>query len=506
VLCYVARCMSTASKYDPWARQAPQRTMVATMDQARRMRAKVARQDVNEFIEFVMRDEQTGAALRQAPVHEAFQELAGVYPRLLIWSHLEAGKTSQLSIGRTLWAIGRNPNVRVVIVSRTINQGRKILRAIKGYIERSEELRLVFPDLRPGPRWNDSEIIVQRTTTSKDPTVQVASAGVGSLQGARIDIAILDDVLTHENTRTPELRQAMFDWYLASIAGRVNPDGGQVIFVGNAFHPQDMMHLLAENPMWHSARFPVLTDDGYSTWPARWSNDRVSAKRIELGPHEFARQMLCKPLDEGATRFRREWIKGALDKGRGTQLAYALTTVPPGYQTYTGVDLGTRKSKKSDLTVLFTIIVHPNGTREVLEISSGRWNGPEIVDRLVDVHHRYASVLIVENVSAQQFIVDFTKQHSAIPVVGFTTGKNKWSAEFGLESLAIELANGKWLIPSTDQGVPATKDISAWIEEMIHYDPNAHTGDRLMAMWFAREGSRQSKPQARRFNTTLAVR
>ena len=242
------------NRFSAWSEQSAPKTLVATREQARRMRAIVAREDVNEFIEFVMRDEATGAPLVQAPVHETFQELASVYPRLIIWSYLEAGKTGQLAIGRTLWALGKNPNLRVVIISRTSSQARKILRSIKQYIEKSEELRLVFPNLRPGTaKWNDQEIIVQRSTMSKDPSVQVYGVGVGSLQGARIDLAILDDVLTHENTRTPELRQATFDWYLASVAGRINPDGGQVIFVGNAFHPDDMMHLLAQNPLWHSA-------------------------------------------------------------------------------------------------------------------------------------------------------------------------------------------------------------------------------------------------------------
>ena len=42
-----------------------------------------------------------------------------------------------------------------------------------------------------------------------------------------------------------------------------------------------------------------------------------------------------------------EWIKAALDRGRGTQFAYALTQVPPGYATYTGVDLGKRPRQRA---------------------------------------------------------------------------------------------------------------------------------------------------------------
>ena len=60
---------------------------------------------------------------------------------------------------------------------------------------------------------------------------------------------------------------------------------------------------------------------------------------------------------------------------------------------------------------------------------------------------------------------------------------------FGIESLAAEMANGKWIIPSLD-GLPLTPEVSALIDEMLFYSPDKHTGDHLMAAWFAREGAR----------------
>lgn len=83
-----------------------------------------------------------------------------------------------------------------------------------------------------------------------------------------------------------------------------------------------------------------------------------------------------------------------------------------------------------------------------------------------------------------------------MPVVPFATGKNKHHPEFGVEGLATEFANGKWIIPSTDGYTPASKELSALVNDLLYYDPNGHTGDHLMAMWFAREGARQ-KPKGK---------
>jgi hypothetical protein len=203
---------------------------------------------------------------------------------------------------------------------------------------------------------------------------------------------------------------------------------------------------------------------------------------------EFARQMLCVARDDSASRFKREWIDKAVARGRELGATHGLNAVPPGCKTYTGVDLAVQQHDAADLTVLFTIMVYPNGDRQVMECLSGRWSGPDIVSRIADAHYRWQSIAIVENNAAQDFIIQFARATSAVPVRAFTTGRNKAHPEFGVESLAAEMAAGKWIVPSA--GGRPSPEVEAWIQELLFYDPAAHTGDRVMASWFAREGAR----------------
>lgn len=460
------------------------------LQRVRAMRARLAREDVNEFAEFVFKDERTNKAIKQAPHHETFQELANDNLRLIVWGHVESGKTWQLAVIRVLWELGRNPNLRICIVSATLDQSQKLIRAIKGYIETSPELQEVFPHLRPGPVWTSQKLTIKRTSRAKDPSI-VASPVTGRILGSRIDLLILDDVVTWDIANSPTQRKDLSTWLHGTATGRLT-EGARVWVLGNAFHPEDLLHELEKNPVWTARRFPVVdAQTNRSLWPEVWPDHRIEARRAELAgqPDEFARQMLCIARDDQAARFKREWIDRALARGNGKKFAYALQTIPPGYRTFTGVDLGVRAKKGADLTVLFTIIVHPNEDREVLCIESGNWNARTIVDRIIDTHRRFGSLVIVENNAAQQFIVDITKSESAVPVKPFTTGTNKVHPEFGIESMATELANGKWIIPSR-QGRPGHPELGFWIRDMLFYDPKAHTGDHLMASWFAREGAR----------------
>jgi hypothetical protein len=169
--------------------------------------------------------------------------------------------------------------------------------------------------------------------------------------------------------------------------------------------------------------------------------------------------------------------------------------VPAGCKTITGVDLAVQQHSSADMTVLFTILLHPDQTRELLWIDAGRWQGPEIVQRIIDTHERYHSMVWVENNSSQDFILQFARARSAVPLRAFTTGRNKVHPEFGVQSIATEMANGKWIVPNDERGY-VVPEVDAWIQEMLYYDPKSHTGDRLMAAWFAREGARQANVKA----------
>ena len=468
--------------------------MMRAARKARRARAVLSRHDINTFIPFVMRDEESGTPITQAPYHAEWQDLCNANDRMVLWSHVEAGKTQQLGIGRTLWELGRNPNLRFVIVGATAGQSGKIAETIARYIKESEELHMVFPDLKPGAIWSRSYFTVDRDSTAKDPSVQAIGLHAAIL-GARIDRLILDDCLTYETCRTDYMRKDTLDWIESTLFGRLTRNS-RVIFVGNAWHHGDAMHEMSRRPGWDWARYSILDDSGDSIWPGQWPADRIAAKRDELGPLEFARQMLCRPRADEESRFKREWIEECMARGEGKTFRSSIDVIPEGCQTFTGVDLGVKQTLGANVSCIFTIMLHPDESREVICIESGKWTAPEIIRNLIATHKRFKSTIFVESNAAQDFIVQFIEsQNARIPVRRFHTGSNKMHPQFGVESIGAELAGAKWIIPASrdksGQWRPH-KEIQAWIDQMLYYDPKGHTGDHLMACWFAKEGARKS--------------
>lgn len=467
-----------------------------------RIQLEEARTSPAAFVQYAFRHEKTNEAIENAEHHEEWHRFFDQNPRAILFAPVEHAKT-QHAIGRVIFALGKDPNRRIAIISNTAEpHAVKILSAIRTHIESNPRVHAVFPHLKPSNRdgdpWGQTRITVQRDTIAKDPSVQ--SLGIyGPINGSRLDGIILDDVLNFENTRTPEQISKLVEWLDTEVFTRVS-DEGFIHWIGTPWNPLDPMHVVAKRPAWASRRYSGVRnpqeedrDRWVPLWPEQFSVDRL--KRIYDGttPINFARKYLCEVRMDSSSRFQQAWIDHAKRLGQGMRLVDRQPHGPDGtpYKCFTGVDLGIGKGEGHDLTVLFTIAIDNRRRKVVCEVQSGRWSAPEIVTRIQSAVFRFNSQVYVEDNQAQAFLVQWASQ-DGLPIKGFTTSaQNKYDEHFGVESIAVELRNGGWVIPSDAFG-NVHPDVEGWIQDMLFYTPDAHTGDRLMASWFAREAARSA--------------
>lgn len=477
----------------------------------------MAREDSALFAEMILKDEATQKPIKMTAMHYEWHRVAATGKNMVLWSHPESGKSQQLVIARSLWILGRNPLARIAILAASEDQVKKLISAIREHIENNPVLHQIFPNLKRGKHWTDTAITVAgaKTDIKKDRSVAAATP-TKKIQGARFDYLFIDDVLVHDNTRIPTQRKELATKIRSSAFSRLTKHA-QIVFLANAFHPEDFAHELARQPGWWSKKYPVLTPTGESSWPEVWPLWRIKKVRDEYyGATEFARVMMCEPRADGDARFKQAWIDACKRRGRGMPVFYSLKefvrfigkkhwrkagirwnfkdpfVMPKGCHVFTTVDLAVSRRDSADSTVIFTGFVWPDGTRQVLNIQRGRWSAPEIKRRVIATNKAFKpQIVVVENNAAQDYMVQWVEEENAsVPIRGFKTGKNKLSKEFGVESVATELELKRWVIPSTKDGHPADENIAEWVREMLYYSADSHTGDILMASWFFREAAR----------------
>lgn len=488
--------------------------LVERSDALHQLNVLEARESAAAFVEFAIPHEQGGAVVNGRH-HEEWHAMLDANRMCVLFAPVEHAKTQQIAVGRALWVLGRNPNLRIGLISNTSTQAEKILHSIKQHIVSNPRVLEVFPHLKPSERdedpWTAGAITVERTVIAKDPSIQAFGIGGALVVGSRLDVIIGDDLLDFENTRTADQLKKVLDWWDTTIFTRL-VDGGVVWLIGTPWARGDILHVLEERPGYASARYSaVLNPDEPQAnwrplWPEQFSLQRLITIAQNTTPHNFARKYLCRVVDSASARFQQAWLDQCMDLGKGRTLLSRAPVTPGGrpMPCFTGVDLGVGQKEGHDLSVLFTITVDDAGRRIPVDIESGRWSSPEILSRIWRCSQRFGSIMLVENNGAQDFLLQWARQ-SGIAVREFTTtAHNKFSEAFGIESIAVEMRSGLWLIPSGTTGRDLHPEVRAWCQDMVFYSPNAHTGDRLMASWFAREGARSVGVQMTGQTNTLA--
>lgn len=469
----------------------------------REVRKELARIDCASFVEFVLRTEKGRRPITLTPMHRQWHRMADEHERVVIWAHIGSGKSLLLITARTLWELGRDPELRIGIVSETASKARKLARPMKAYIESSRELREVFPalrkSLRDGMPWTQSELTVDRPSSAKDASITIVSALRPTIASARLDRVFFDDILSHRTARKPTQQEELRRMMQAEVMGRLEPNA-RAIAVNTAWKMGDYMNELAQlAPKEAVGRFGIRDENGVIRCP--WLDEAfINQKEKELGPVEAARQLHVIDREDEDSKFNEEWIRTSLTLGDGIDLVYKLEGeerarfIDAGCVIVVGVDVAASKKKAGARTAFTAMLVHGDGEHQVLWIKAGQFSAPDIRDLVILFHHRYGAVVFVESVGVQKWMLEMVGEVSDAYVAPFQTGTNKIDPTYGVTSIGHLMESGKLLLPSTNL-VPRGQ-VKDFLADLRAFHPQKHPGDVLMSLWIAKEGARQLRGTA----------
>lgn len=460
------------------------------------------------FVALVLRDEETGDPVEIQPYHVDLIHSLVTYKDLVVTAHVESGKT-QIGAMWVLWMLGRNPRLRIAVLSESSSLATDIVGLCARYIDDSSfdgcrALQRIFPDLtrsrKPGDKWSPSEgvITVSRPGGVKDPSIKAFGADQG-ITGRRVDIALLDDYVTPKTTETPYLRAQQATMFFQRVYGRVVMTGRRVFF-NNAQWEDDCAAQFARKPGVHEHLMPVTTTgdvSGESEWDHRWPKSRIK-EFAEQNPDAPA-QLFCRRRKVGQHgRFSEVALKSALDKGRGLGWPYIPEVPVPSSVVCIGVDFAFTKSKKSDRSAFVAVLREKPrehrkvGRRTVMDVRAGKWDEAEALEHFDEfvrqfTRRGYRVRIRAESNQAQNWIVQRWASVTGAMIEPYTTtGKKKWDPVTGVPGLAASFALGQYVVPSDDFGC-AIGTCDELMGDLKAFDPSpkSHTGDLVMGLFFA---------------------
>jgi hypothetical protein len=234
---------------------------------------------------------------------------AGYADRVLINVPPEHAKSTTFTVNYTVWNIVKNPDVRIVIVSKGLRLAGNFLYEIKEKLTGSmyREMQLAFaPEggfQDPDNSWTNDRIYVRGKNENvdigvqKDPTVQTMGLK-GQIYGQRADLIILDDIIDADNAREVETQLRKIN---RDISSRL-PDGGLLLVLGTRVAPMDIYRVLSEiedgdhRRVWTYFRMPAVLDYGNGdsdTWTTLWPWRTATKADVVKGKHVEARCASC---------------------------------------------------------------------------------------------------------------------------------------------------------------------------------------------------------------------
>lgn len=447
----------------------------------------------------------------------------------------EHAKTTSITINYVVYRICMDPNIRVILVSKTAEMAKKMLYAIKTRLThpKYDAMIAAYAPMNgfdsDSEAWNQTMIYVSdnaRDSGEKDPTVQALGIR-GHIYGARADLIVLDDCVDLTNAHEYEKQ---IDWLQSEVISRVSASGAMLV-VGTRLASKDLYSELRdphrypdEESPWSYLSMPAVLDfaddpkDWVTLWPRsnqpepgtkgadltpdadglfpKWDGPRLAKKRKRVSPRAWAMVYQQQQVSDDAV-FNSDAIKAAINGNRmagpiprgmvgcrpegmdGLIIVAGLDPATSGHTAAVCIGLDPRTNKRYVLDVYNKAGITPDAMREMIRAWTDKY---KITEWRIE-RNGFQGFLVHD-----REINDYAASHGTVIRPHFT-GSNKHDADFGVASMTT-LFNG-WQDKLQLIELPSThgqESCKALVEQLVTWSPDApktQKTDIVMAMWFA---------------------
>lgn len=466
-------------------------------------------------------------------LHESMVYEPAERNRLLINVPPEHAKSTVVTVNYSTYRIAMDPNVRIIVVSKTLVKAREFVYAIKQRLSHPRWLKLQNAYAPEGgwkqdaDTWRTDTVYLggdARNSSEKDPTLQALGMG-GQIYGARADLIILDDCITTANAHEWEKQ---INWIQKEVITRLGKNG-KLLIVGTRIAPNDLYREIRNPKHWSGGRSPFtymgmpavleydqdpkkwvtlwkesdVPWDGDEDLPPnengfypKWDGPALFKRRSEVTPSTWALVYQQEDVTEDSV-FPPALVQGSVNGARRVgPLRPGAVGHPKAVEGYTIVGLDPAVAGRTALVAL--TYNRADGKIYVLDcLNMAEGNYPKIraaIEAYVD-KYKPQEVRIEINAFQKAFeLDDDLRNWLAARGVRFNshfTGKNKWDTSFGVASMSalfgtvrdgVHQDNNLIELPSSD----GSEGIKALIQQLITWKPDTKSAtDCVMAMWFA---------------------
>lgn len=352
------------------------------------------------------------------------------------------GKSTIGDVDFCITQVLRNPDIRIMIGSKTQTQASAFLKEIRTHFEQNVNLIRIFGDWKKSRDnvWNDKEFTVNRRTVIKKEATVSALGASGAVVSKHFDIIIGDDLVGFENARTEAQRKVLKEWFYSSLYPTLEPDG-EIHILGTRYSPMDLYEDLIKSKNYKvNVQQAITVKDGqeYSLWESKFSLEKLRSIREEAGLIIFNMQYQNNTELAKGKIFKYKYFKHFeeydIDYDLNRVRVKVLDSQGVPYwipvRIYMGADLAISEDETSnnDYFVLTVIGVDSNKNVYVLDYLKERLTFNAQLNAILDYgKNKFPMVerIGVETVQYQKSLAQEIRRLSLLPVINIQTSKDK---------------------------------------------------------------------------------
>lgn len=465
---------------------------------------------------------------------------------LLINTPPAHGKSTTITMNYVTWRIVQDPNLRVIVVSKSQGMARDFLYGIKQRLTgpRYREMQRQF-----GPpegweasadQWAADQIILgEKDDGQKDPTVQVLGLG-GQIYGARADLIILDDCVTLSNANQAE---GQLRWLAQEVQTRLGANGTMLV-VGTRVGPGDLYETVRKTfeGEWSYLTQPAVLETGpdpvvwKTLWPrstvpcgckaicqkagtagadeqglfAKWDGPHLARLRARMTPDIWGRAYMQQDVAEDAV-FPAADVAESLNKQRTTGMLGDQVGGRPGGMQGLYVLCSMDPALTGACAAICYAVDLGSGKRWVLDLHNQMGMTPKLIHQLIERwtekysprEWRIEKNAMQGMLTQDEELRSFLASHGCRLVEHFT-GVGKWDADFGVAGMAPLFSVRPTLVDLPGNrvlGGPQVRAVDELVSQLVAWQPRPDgavqrksrpgTTDLVMALWFAEIRARE---------------
>ena len=452
--------------------------------------------------------------------------------RLLVNVPPEHAKSTVITVNYSTYRIALNPNIRIIVVSKTLNKAREFVYAIKQRLSHPRWLKL---QTAYGPEggwkqdadtWRTDTVYLggdARNSSEKDPTLQALGMG-GQIYGARADLIILDDCITTANAHEWEQQ---INWLQKEVITRLGKNG-KLLVVGTRIASNDLYKELRNPKHWSGGKTPFTymgmpavleysekPQDWVTLWKEsdvpwdgdddtpqenglypKWDGQALFKRRSEVTPSTWALVYQQEDIQEDSI-FPPVLVQGSTNGMRKRGPLKAGAAGHPS-QVEPHIVVGFDPAMAGNAAFVVCTYNRADGKIYVNDCVNMTEPTPQKIRACIEelvIKYKPQEFRVEINAHQKAYSLDDELRNwlagYGVRLDAHFTGKNKWDTSFGVASMSNLFGtvreekfqkNNIIELPSSE----GSEGIKALTQQLLTWKPNTKgKTDTVMALWFA---------------------